>query len=64
MNTARLRNLALRARRTWSDLDYVQRRLFEMQTGIPVTGAPRRVRRDDSTRLYRRDYSYGGAVVK
>jgi hypothetical protein len=56
MTTTRLRNFRLRARRTWNDLDYVQRRLFEMQTGIPVTGGPRRVSRDPSTRLYRRDY--------
>jgi hypothetical protein len=56
MNTARLRNLAHRARLTWKELDYVERRLFEMQTGIPVTGGPRRVVRDSAVRPYRRDY--------
>lgn len=56
MHTSRLRSLTLRARRTWNDLDYVQRRLFEMQTGIPVTGLPRRMGGDASARLYRRDY--------
>jgi hypothetical protein len=56
MTTSRLRIFTRRARRTWNDLDYVQRRLFEMQTGIPITGTPRRIGRDSSTRLYRRDY--------
>ena len=56
MKNARLRTLTARARRTWSEMDYVQRRLFEMQTGIPVAGTPRRFGRDASTRLYRRDY--------
>ena len=56
MNTSRLRRVARRARLTWSELDYVQRRLFEMQTGIPVTGHPRPVVRDGSALLYRRDY--------
>ncbi len=55
MNTSRLRTLTTRARRAWSELDYVQRRLFEIQTGIPATGSPRR-RPDGSTRPYRRDY--------
>jgi hypothetical protein len=56
MKTARLRTFAARARRTWSEADYVQRRLFEMQTGIPVSGPPGRTGWDGSTRLYRRDY--------
>jgi len=56
MNTSHLRSLTTRARRAWGDMDYVQRRLFEMQTGIPATGTPRRIVRDGSTRLYRRDY--------
>ena len=56
MNTARLRSLTTRVRRSWSELDYVQRRLFEIQTGIPITGTPRRIARDGSTHLYRRDY--------
>lgn len=56
MNTSRIRRLVSRTRLTWNELDYVQRRLFEMQTGIPVTGPPRRASRDGSARLYRRDY--------
>ena len=56
MKTARLRTLTARARRTWSEMDFGQGRLFEMQTGIPIAGTPRRIGRDASTRLYRRDY--------
>jgi hypothetical protein len=55
MNTSRLRHLTTRARRTWRQADYVQRRLFEIQTGIPVTGSSR-IGHDASSRLYRRDY--------
>ena len=56
MDTTRLRTLTARARRTWRELDYAQRRLFEIQTGIPVTGPSRRTERDLATRAYRRDY--------
>jgi hypothetical protein len=35
-----------RVRRIWNELDYSQRRLFELRTGIPVTGPAGR-RRDD-----------------
>jgi hypothetical protein len=55
MNTSRLRHLTTRARRTWRQADYVQRRLFEIQTGIPVTRPPH-IDHDASLRLYRRDY--------
>jgi hypothetical protein len=35
-----------RLRLAWADMDYAQRRLFEIQTGIPVAGPqPRRHRR-------------------
>jgi len=56
MNTTRLRNLTTRVRRAWGEMDYVQRRLFEMQTGIPAAGMSRRVDRGLGTRPYRRDY--------
>lgn len=55
MNLSSLRRLTTRARRAWNEADYAQRRLFEIQTGIPVTGSPR-IGHDASSRLYRRDY--------
>jgi hypothetical protein len=30
-----------RLARAWADMDYAQRRLFEIQTGIPATNRPR-----------------------
>jgi len=30
-----------RLARVWADMDYAQRRLFEIQTGINLTGRPR-----------------------
>jgi hypothetical protein len=30
-----------RLARVWADMDYAQRRLFEVQTGIRVTGRPK-----------------------
>jgi hypothetical protein len=30
-----------RLARVWADLDYAQRRLFEIQTGIPVNDRPK-----------------------
>ncbi len=30
-----------RVRRVWNELDYTQRRLFEIRTGVPVTGQTR-----------------------
>jgi hypothetical protein len=56
MTITRLRTLTTRARRTLSDMDYAQRRLFEIQTGIPITGTPRRFGRLPDNRPYRRDY--------
>jgi hypothetical protein len=40
---SRAHHLATRARRTWSEVDYAQRRLFEIRTGLEVGGtrAPR-----------------------
>jgi hypothetical protein len=58
MITARTRvhNLAIRARRTWSELDYAQRRLFEIQTGLEASGSHPRRRRagiEELERLHR-----------
>ena len=39
VTTTHVRSLATRVRRTWSELDYAQRRVFELQTGIAVTGS-------------------------
>lgn len=39
-----------RVRRVWSELDYAQRRLFEIQTG--VTAPTRRMTVDDLEALY------------
>jgi hypothetical protein len=54
----RIRTLASRAHRTWSELDYAQRRLFELRTGLEVTD-PRSTPRPGSIaeleRLYRAD---------
>jgi hypothetical protein len=51
---------AARLRRVWSELDYAQRRMFEIRTGVPVTG-PASHRRDDHQAqmledLYRRGW--------
>lgn len=48
-----------RVRRIWNELDYSQRRLFELQTGIRATGPSALRRRDDHQielleELYRR----------
>jgi hypothetical protein len=37
-------SLLNRAHEIWSELDDAQRRLFEIRTGVPVTGRSRRVR--------------------
>jgi hypothetical protein len=58
MPTTRLHTLAARARRTWRELDYVQRRLFEIQTGIPLNGSRHRTAR------YAENRAYGGCCAK
>lgn len=41
-----------RIKKNWAELDYAQRRLFEMQTGIPMTPEGERARaRADSHEL-------------
>jgi len=39
--TSRIKRTARRLQRIWSELDYAQRRSFEMRTGVPA-GARRR----------------------
>jgi hypothetical protein len=39
-NNSRISHLISNFRRTWSELDYAERRLFEIQTGISATGYP------------------------
>jgi hypothetical protein len=41
MITARFRRMTSRAQQIWNELDYAQRRVFELQTGVRAT-APRR----------------------
>ncbi|HTX10163.1 MAG TPA: hypothetical protein VME22_16200 [Solirubrobacteraceae bacterium] len=53
--TSRTKQAVKRLKRLWGELDYAQRRSFELQTGVP-TGARRRARIsrsiDDLERLY------------
>lgn len=39
-SNSRISSLISNFRRTWSELDYAERRLFELQTGISATGHP------------------------
>jgi hypothetical protein len=46
----KIRQIIRRMKATWAELDYAQRRLFEIQTGIGVGGSgksPRIARRRD-----------------
>jgi hypothetical protein len=55
---SRAHNLAVRARRTWNELDYAQRRLFEFQTGLEAGGTHpwrRRATIQELEHLYRAD---------
>lgn len=40
-NRSRLRRLAARIRRVYAELDYAQRRLFELRTGVSSLPTPR-----------------------
>ncbi len=42
--TSRLRRSAGRAREIWSELDYAQRRLLEIQTGLTLSAHPARAK--------------------
>ncbi len=59
MRTARQSHVSRalgRAKQIWSELDYTQRRLFELRTGIPSTTPEKRpslkARIDELERLY------------
>jgi hypothetical protein len=51
-----------RFRRIWNELDYSQRRLFEIRTGVAVTGPSRRRRDEHQIQLledlYRRGWRH------
>ncbi|MGO9976497.1 MAG: hypothetical protein ACLP01_27550 [Solirubrobacteraceae bacterium] len=44
MSTARARRMVGRARQIWGELDYTQRRLFEVRTGVPTLTPEERAR--------------------
>jgi hypothetical protein len=52
----------IRFRRLVGELDYAQRRLFELRTGVPATGASRRRRDEHQIQmledLYRRGWRH------
>lgn len=48
-----------RIRRLWNELDYSQRRLFELQTGIAATGPTSRRRNDHQIELLEDLYRRG-----
>jgi hypothetical protein len=53
--TSKAGRVVKRLKRLWGELDYAQRRSFELQTGVPVgTGRRRRISRsvDELERLY------------
>jgi hypothetical protein len=58
--TSHIRRAYRRVKRAWSELEYAQRRLFELRTGVAVTGPKRTSSRDRATidkleRLYALD---------
>lgn len=53
-STSRLRRLARQARRTFDDVNYAQRRLFELQTELPGATDRRAASVRELERLYRR----------
>ena len=50
--TSRIKRAARRAKRLWSELDYAQRRVFEMRTGVPLTRPNVSRSADELERLY------------
>ena len=53
--TSKTGRVVKRLKRLWGELDYAQRRSFEIQTGVPVgTGKRRKISRsvDELDRLY------------
>ena len=53
---SRAHRLAGRIKRLWSELDYVQRRVLENQTGVPFTTAQER--RQSRARVAQLEYLY------
>jgi hypothetical protein len=43
--TTFMRRLGVRVRKTYHELDYAQRRMFEIRTGVPFVSAPSSRRR-------------------
>lgn len=41
---SRIRQAVTEVKRVWAELDYAQRRLFEIRTGVPVINRDQRVR--------------------
>ena len=41
---SRIRQAVTEVKRVWAELDYAQRRLFEIRTGVPVISRDQRVR--------------------
>jgi hypothetical protein len=50
-NHARLRAIRVRLKRVCSELDYAQRRMLEIQTGLPFVEGGRRSRRRVRSRI-------------
>ncbi len=50
---SRASRIVRRFRRTWAEMDYAQRRMIEIRTGVPQAGGPSRVTVDELERLYR-----------
>jgi hypothetical protein len=50
--TSRIKRATRRAKRLWSELDYAQRRVFEMRTGVPLTRPNISRSVDELERLY------------
>jgi hypothetical protein len=50
--TSRIKRAARRAKRLWAELDYAQRRVFEMRTGVPLTRPNISRSVDELERLY------------
>ena len=59
MATATIRQTVKRLKSAWTEMDYAQQRLFEIRTGIPVSGPGERMRpattSEELDALYRLD---------
>jgi hypothetical protein len=51
----RIRRTVNHIHRTWTELSYAQRRMFEIRTGLPPAGPRFSVSADELERHYRRD---------